>query len=154
MLERQRSFCLQLPVPLRKLRFSQMGQLQRHLNSLRMNSSVSEFSIGLIISGILQRFGGVAHGDSDTCFLDNGYVVASVSKSHRFFWFDAMTGNDCRNPHTDGLQYFRSINHKIYILTQIPEIIPPNLLHRGHNLTCDRLLMLPGTITGPIVIQQ
>ena len=43
-------------------------------------------------------------------------------------------------------------------LTQIPEIIPPNLLHRGHNLTCDRLLMLPGTITGPItgpiVVQQ
>ena len=31
---------------------------------------------------------------------------------------------------------------------------PPNLLHRGHNLTCDRLLMLPGTITGPIVVQQ
>ena len=49
---------------------------------------------------------------------------------------------------------FRSINHKIYILTQIPEIIPPNLLHRGHNLTCGRLLMLPGTITGPIVVQQ
>ena len=46
-----------------------------------------------------------------------------------------------------GLRYFRSINHKIYILTQIPEIIPPNLLHCGHNLTCDRLLMLPGTIT-------
>ena len=60
---------------------------------------------------------------------------------------------------------FRSINHKIYILTQIPEIIPPNLfnnicryppnlLHRGHNLTCDRLLMLSGPITGPIVVQQ
>lgn len=31
---------------------------------------------------------------------------------------------------------------------------PPNLLHRGHNLTCDRLLMLPGTITGSIVVQQ
>ena len=60
---------------------------------------------------------------------------------------------------------FRSINHKIYIRIQIPEIIPPNLfnniyryppnlLHREHNLTCDGLLMLPGTITGPIVVQQ
>ena len=49
---------------------------------------------------------------------------------------------------------FRSINHKIYIRIQIPEIIPPNLLHRGHNLTCDRLSLLPGTITGPIVVQQ
>ena len=39
-------------------------------------------------------------------------------------------------------------------LTQIPEIIPPNLLPRGHNLTCDRLLMLPETIIGPIVVQQ
>ena len=39
-------------------------------------------------------------------------------------------------------------------LTQIPEIIPPNLLHREHNLTCDRLLMLPGPVTGPIVVQQ
>ena len=49
---------------------------------------------------------------------------------------------------------FRSINHKIYIRIQIPEIIPPNLLHRGHNLTWDRLLMLTGPITGPIVVQQ
>ena len=52
-----------------------------------------------------------------------------------------------KNENLVGLRYFRSINHKIYILTQIPEIIPPNLLHCGHNLTCDRLLMLPGTIT-------
>lgn len=28
--------------------------------------------------------------------------------------------------------YYATINHKIYILTHIPEIIPPNLLHRGH----------------------
>lgn len=34
-----------------------------------------------------------------------------------------------KNENLVGLQYFRSINHKIYILTQIPEIIPPNLLH-------------------------
>ena len=49
---------------------------------------------------------------------------------------------------------FRSINHKIYIRIQIPDIIPPNLLHRGHSLTCDTLSLLPGTITGPIVVQQ
>lgn len=34
-----------------------------------------------------------------------------------------------KNENLVGLRYFRSINHKIYILTQIPEIIPPNLLH-------------------------
>lgn len=54
---------------------------------------------------------------------------------------------------------FRSINHKIYIRIQIPEIILTFVIstkssYRGHNLTCDRLLMLPGTITGPIVVQQ
>lgn len=51
---------------------------------------------------------------------------------------------------------FRSINHKIYIRIQIPEIILTFVIstkssYRGHNLTCDRLLMQPGPITGPII---
>ena len=34
-----------------------------------------------------------------------------------------------KNENLVGLQYFRSINHIIYIRIQVPEIIPPNLLH-------------------------
>ena len=42
---------------------------------------------------------------------------------------DVRFSGRIRSKEPDGLQYFRSINHKIYILTQVPEIIPPNLLH-------------------------